>query len=100
MARDVRAPGIVVVWRIVRACEGGVPVPNPDSVRISLVGEPPKAYDPPMGYLLLFGTIALVAALGWVLRRWTKDFEDYHEREFEDPPVFDAGNMLGGGGFM
>jgi hypothetical protein len=51
-----------------------------------------------MGYLLWFGSLAVVIVLGWALRRWTKGFEDYHEREHQDPPIFDAGNMLGGGG--
>ena len=51
-----------------------------------------------MGYLLFFGTIALILMGGWLIRRYTRSYEDYHEREHQDPPVFDAGNMLGGGG--
>lgn len=42
-----------------------------------------------MVYVLFFGVLALVAGAAWALRRWTKGFEDYHQREFEDPPIFD-----------
>ncbi len=39
--------------------------------------------------VLYTGVLALVAAAGWALRRWTRGFEDYHEREYQDPPIFD-----------
>jgi len=47
-----------------------------------------------MGLVLLLATVALIVLLG----RWSgHDVDDYFEHGFEDPPVFDAVDRLGGG---
>jgi hypothetical protein len=51
-----------------------------------------------MSLLIAMGLfISVVVVLGiWAERRW-KSIDSYHERESEDPPIFDAGDYLGGG---
>ncbi|HEX6145417.1 MAG TPA: hypothetical protein VF083_01475 [Acidimicrobiia bacterium] len=47
----------------------------------------------------LLGLAGLVAA-GFALSRWVRrrlnEVDDYYEREYADPPIFDAGSWLGG----
>jgi hypothetical protein len=52
-----------------------------------------------MGFWLWIGSIALAAYLGWRLRRYQQDIDDYEQREYRDPPIFDAGSFLGGDRF-
>jgi len=47
-------------------------------------------------YLLL---TAAILAVAWWARRRSEDVDDYYEREWRDPPVFDAGGHLGGSRF-
>jgi len=50
-----------------------------------------------VGYVVFFGTLVLVLALGfWLRRRWA-DVEEYDEREYKDPPILGGPTMLGGG---
>lgn len=52
-----------------------------------------------LGLTLLAGAIALaVLAFRWLKRRWDS-VDSYYEREYEDPPIFDAGSYLGGDRF-
>ena len=48
------------------------------------------------GILVLFGTLAVVIVGGWLLRRRLEPVDSYYEREYQGPPVFDAGTWLGG----
>lgn len=49
-----------------------------------------------MGFLLWSGSIGLVIALTWWLRRWQQAVDDYQERQYRDPPAFDGGSFMGG----
>ncbi len=51
-----------------------------------------------MGFWLWIGSLAAVAALSWWLKRRGEGVDDYFDREYQDPPSFDAGGFLGGGG--
>jgi len=44
----------------------------------------------------VIGVVAISAFGRWVKRRWD-NVDDYYEREHKDPPIFDAGDWLGGG---
>jgi hypothetical protein len=48
---------------------------------------------------LWFGSIAAVVVISLWIKRWQKDIDDYEEREFRDPPTFDAGSYLSGDRF-
>ncbi len=37
---------------------------------------------------------AVVGFAWWARRRW-KDVDSYYEREYKDPPIFDAGRSSG-----
>jgi hypothetical protein len=50
-----------------------------------------------MGYLLFFGSLGAVAVISWWLKRWQDPIDEYEQREYQDPPIFDAGGFLGGG---
>ncbi len=42
-------------------------------------------------------SVAAVSILArWANRRW-RSVDSYHEREYQEPLIFDAGNWLGGG---
>ena len=49
-----------------------------------------------MGLWIWLGSIAVIVAIARWIRRRGMDVEDYYEREFQDPPTFDAGSFLGG----
>ena len=50
-----------------------------------------------MGYLFLGGAVAAVlAGVAWWLRRHQRAVDDYYEREYREPPVF---NWPDGGGW-
>ena len=49
------------------------------------------------GALGFFGTLAVVIVGAWLLRRRTERGDSYYEREYQEPPVFDAGAWLSGG---
>ncbi|MBU1225767.1 MAG: hypothetical protein KJ698_00960 [Actinobacteria bacterium] len=49
------------------------------------------------GALLFFGTLVVVIVGTWLLRRRSRTVDDYYERDYQDPPIFDAGGFLGGG---
>jgi hypothetical protein len=50
-----------------------------------------------VGYIVFFGTLLVVLALGfWLRRRWA-DVEDYEEREYKEPPATGDLGHLGGG---
>ena len=49
-----------------------------------------------MGFWIWFGSIVVIGAVAWWIRRRGMEVEDYYEREFQDPPTFDAGSFLGG----
>jgi hypothetical protein len=52
-----------------------------------------------MGFWLWFGSLAVWAVIARWIHRWQKDIDAYYEnedREFTDPPIFDAGGFLGG----
>ena len=49
-----------------------------------------------MGLWLGVGSLIVIAALTWWVRRWQQDIDDYEERQYRDPPIFDAGSFLGG----
>jgi hypothetical protein len=50
-----------------------------------------------LGAFLFFGTVVAVILGGWLLRRWSGSVDDYYERDYQDPPIFDARSFLGGG---
>jgi hypothetical protein len=51
-----------------------------------------------MSGLIALGALALlvVGFALWARRRWD-NVDSYFERDYQDPPVFDAGDWLGGG---
>jgi hypothetical protein len=49
------------------------------------------------GALLFFGTLAVIIVGTLLLRRRSRTVDDYYERDYQDPPTFDAGGFLGGG---
>ncbi len=46
--------------------------------------------------ILAVGVVAVSVFARWAYRRWN-EVDSFHEREHQDPPVFDAGDWLGGG---
>lgn len=46
--------------------------------------------------VIVGGMVFVAVAARWLTRRW-HSVDSYHEREHRDPPVFDAGDYLGGG---
>jgi hypothetical protein len=52
-----------------------------------------------MGLWIWLGSIAVMGGVCWWIRRRGMEVEDYYEREYQDPPTFDAGGFLGGDRF-
>jgi hypothetical protein len=50
-----------------------------------------------MGWWL--GSIAVVSAGVWWLRRFLMEADGHYERDYRDPPITDITDRLGGGGF-
>lgn len=50
-----------------------------------------------MGLWIWLGSLVTMGAVLWWIRRRGMEVEDFYEREFQDPPTFDAGSYLGGG---
>jgi hypothetical protein len=48
------------------------------------------------GYLPYLGFIAIVLGITWWVRRRGREIDSVIEREYKDPPIFDAGSYLGG----
>ena len=49
------------------------------------------------GILIYFGTFLVIVIGGWLLRRRSRSVDDYYDREYKDPPVFDVWGFLSGG---
>ena len=49
------------------------------------------------GLIFLGALVLVVVGFAWWARRRWDDVDSYYEPEYQDPPVFDAGDWLGGG---
>jgi len=50
-----------------------------------------------LGLLGLGGAALAVVGFAWWARPRSRAVDSYYEREYQDPPIFDAGGGLGGG---
>ncbi len=48
------------------------------------------------GYLPYLGFIVIVMGITWWMRCRGREIDSVIEREYQDPPIFDAGSYLGG----
>lgn len=44
----------------------------------------------------IVGGVILISIFAWWAERRWKNVDSYHEREYKDPPITDAGSWLGG----
>ena len=50
----------------------------------------------PVLILLVILVVLILVLARWANRRW-EEVDSYHEREYKDPPIFDATDWLSGG---